>query len=782
MNQSKPGASASAPTMRTLWQRLRPFIRRDLKGRLISASIAALVIAGLSWFGISAFTHLDSADAHALRIELGLEREGAVCASHPGQLATPACSYDDRAQAKVDSDYERDVRIRAAVMHELDLRLEATLTNLDEARDLLDRQAFDFGNGQPAGGDVRLAELLKLPDLSPLHWTGLYVDGHVIERLVDAATFDPLRDESPAATRKLLLRSIEEARKQLEEFQRTVARQRAREAWRVDSESVLHHDATMVEMRVHQDRYAMTLTSRDWFDVSISEELSRSAFHLANQHPTEFTQALLSSGEIWSGGWESPVWTKQHKDTIRYASPISDSTRYRLAGIVFLAIACFVFVVVSPIVTATATAREREAGTLPVLRMTGMSAGELAVAMVVGPNVFAAVLGGSLLLGGLTLLALTLPISALALPLLMLVVLAASTHLTAIGLGDALGQRVNAMVVGGLLGVGIVIPGLLGGVLASFDVAATGLLLGPLPALTASVADISGIDGIGLYLTDELTLTMLGYSLAVQGLLGLVCLNSWRRRVEQGWAPLFRPVEGVVLALASIGCSALTLLDINNHHQAQDFDGLNLLTFLSSAFLLPLLAWLLVASLRRPARAHAVADHIEARSAFLRFQGFLALSTLLVGGTYHMVMNQAGLATEDSEVMWATLAQLLLAAETGVATLLWASRRREGKLRVAFTGGAVVLMQIGAVFGTYGLEVEHVALTNSAAMPMLLNAEVSGYWLAFTVLCWAAGLALIFTALLRRRDEKQAAAQAAAQAEAEAEEEDDGLPGRRLLH
>src|SRR5690606_8493825 len=222
------------------------------------------------------------------------------------------------------------------------------------------------------------------------------------------------------------------------------------------------------------------------------------------------------------------------------------------------------------IVTATATAREREAGTLPVLRMTGMSAGELALALVVGPNVFAAVLGGSLLLGGLVLLATTLPISALMLPLFLLVVLAVATHLTAIGLGDALGQRVNAMVVGGLLGVGILIPGLLGGVLASFDVAATGLLLGPLPALTASVADISGLNGVGLYLSDELTVTMLGYSLAIQSVLGLICLNSWRRRVEQGWAPLFRPIEGVILALASIGCSALTLLDINNHHQAQD--------------------------------------------------------------------------------------------------------------------------------------------------------------------------------------------------------------------
>lgn len=782
MNQTKPGASASAPTVRTLWQRLRPFIRRDLKGRLISASIAALVIAGLSWFGISAFTHLDSADAHRLRVELGLERSDEVCST---RSSMPNCSYDDRAQAKVDSDWNRDVRIRSALLQELDLRIEAAIANLDEARELLERQEFDFGNGRPAGGDVRLTELLDMPDLSPLRWNGLYVDGQVIDQLIDAASYDPMRDESPEATRKLLVRAIEEARLQLLDHRRTVDRQRSREPELQISSTLLDLDATLVDLRVHQDRYAITLTARDWFDASVGESTSRAAFHLANQHPTEFTQALIASSEIWGGGWEAAVWTKQHKPTVRYRSPVTDSTRYRLAGVVFLAIACFVFVVVSPIVTATATAREREAGTLPVLRMTGMSAGELAMAMVVGPNVFAAVLGGSLLLAGLLLLAMTLPISALMLPLFMLVVLAAATHLTAIGLGDALGQRVNAMVVGGLLGVGIVIPGLLGAVLASFDVAATGLLLGPLPALAASVADISGLNGVGLYLTDELTLTMLGYSLAIQALLGLVCLNSWRRRVEQGWAPLFRPIEGVILALASIGCSALTLLDINNHHQAQDFDALNLLTFLSSAFLLPLLAWLLVASLRRPARAHAVADHVEARRAFLRFQGFLALSTLLVGGTYHLVMNQAGLQTENSEIMWATLTQLLLAAETGVATLLWASRRRDGKLRVAFVGGAAVLMQIGAVFGTYGLEVEHVALTNSAASPLLLNAEVSGYWLAFMVLCWAAGLALIFTALLRRRDEKRATEAQAAAARAEAEADDDdfgGMPGRRLIH
>ena len=778
MNETKAGASASAPNVRTLWQRLRPFVRRDLQGRLISASITAIVLAGLAWFGISAFTHLDSADAQALRVELGLERAHAVCGRSDG----PSCSYDDRAQAKIDADWQRDVEIRSAILFELDLRLADGLAKLEAANELLEVQEFDFSNGRPAGGDVRLAELLEMPDLAPMRSSGLYVDGVLLDKLSDAATYDPYRDASPAATKALLISAIAAQEAELRDFQRTVGFQRDREPELDVSAMTLDRDATIIDLQVHEDRYGMSLTARDWFAGNVGEDLSRAAFNLANRHTSEFTQALLANNEIWDGGWQDARWTERYPPTVRYHSPISDSTRYRLAGLAFFAIACFVFVVVSPIVTATATAREREAGTLPVLRMTGMSAGELAMAMVVGPNVFAGVLGGALLFAGTGLLAMTLPVDALLLPMFLLVVLATATHLTAIGLGDALGQRVNAMVVGGLLGVAIVVPGLLGAALAAFDVAATGLLLGPLPAITSSIADISGFNGVGLTLSNELTVTMLGFALASQALLGLICLNSWRRRVEQGWAPLFRPIEGVLLALVSIGSSALTLLDINHHHQAQDFDALNLLTFLSSAFLLPLLAWLLVASLRRPARAHAVADHVEARWAFLRFQGFLAVSALLVGGTYYAVMNQAGLSTDDSEVMWATLSQLLLAAETGVATLLWASRRREGKLRVAFLGGAVVLMQIGAVFGTYGLEVEHVARTNSAAAPLLANAEISGYWLAFMVLCWGAGLALIFTALMRRRDEKRAAAQAEAASVDADVDDDDGMPGRRLLH
>lgn len=779
MNQTK---RAEARTLgQTIWQRLRPFVRRDLKGRLISASIAALVIAGLSWFGLAAFTHLDSSGARDARIELGLEHPMDVCSSHAGM---PNCSFDDRAQEEADKDWARDVRIRSAILFELDLRLAATLDNIEEAQRVLERQEFDFSTGTIAGGDAHLAQLLELPDIAPLRWQTLYANGYALSNLNEAAIYDPMRDENPAATRAVLVAALEQAHAQVLQHQATVERQRSREPEPEVTETLVSRKSQIVDLRVHPDRHTLKLDSMVWFEQGLSDDMSRSAFQLANVHATEFANALNPESAIWAGGWEVVVWTKLHQPTIRYRSPVDDETRYRLAGVLFFIIASFVLVVVSPIVTATATAREREAGTLPVLRMTGMSADELAMAMIVGPNVFALVLGGSLLLTSLVLLSMTVVVTELLLPLGLLAILSAAIHLTAIGLGDALGQRVNAMVVGALLGVGIVFPGLLGAGLASFDVAATGLLLGPLPPLMASILDVSNLNHVGLYLGSELTMTMLAYSVAAQSLLAIVCLASWRRRVEHGWASLFRPLDGVLLAMTSIGCSALTLLDISHHHQAQNFDSLNLLTFLSSVFLLPVLAWLLAASLRRPARAGAVADHLETRRAFLRFQAFVVATATLVGLTYHFVMNDAGLATAESEVMWATLAQLLLAAETAVATLLWASRRREGKLRVAFLGGALVLMQLAAVFGTYGIEVSHVALTNSAAAPLLLDVEVSPYWLGFMIVCWAAGLALIFTALLRRRDDKQAAAAAQEQAQSEAESDDDdfGMPGRRLIH
>jgi hypothetical protein len=242
----------------------------------------------------------------------------------------------------------------------------------------------------------------------------------------------------------------------------------------------------------------------------------------------------------------------------------------------------------------------------------------------------------------------------------------------------------------------------------------------------------------------------------VQLLLGGLCLQSWRRRVEQAWAPLFRPLEGAVLAVASVGCSALAVLDLSERINVQTYDTVNLITFVATAFLMPVLGWLLVSSLVRPARAAAVASVGEVRRAFVRFQLFVVLTAAALAGAYALVLDRTGLGSEESEVMWATITQGLLIAETTVATLLLASRRRDGRHRVLTVGAIVVLMQVAFTVGVYNLEVEHVAMTQASGLPFMLRMEASPYWLAFLVVLWAAGLGLILAALLRERDRARA--------------------------
>src|SRR5690606_38363218 len=247
---------------------------------------------------------------------------------------------------------------------------------------------------------------------------------------------------------------------------------------------------------------------------------------LARHDLDELHEALIDAGaEIWEDGWydERASRTAVLKPMVRYLSPVTTTQQWRLFGVVAFLLAGLMLVVVGPVVTATSTAREREAGTLPVLRMTGLSAGDLALAMAIGPNVFALVAGSGLLLLAIPVLALTASPASLLMPLGLLLTLAAATHLTAIGLGDALGQRVNAMVVGGLLGLGVLAHGLVGGVVAVGDVAAAGLLLGPLAGVVGESVRMSGLPFAGLigpHDPSDMGATMLGYTVVVQTLLG----------------------------------------------------------------------------------------------------------------------------------------------------------------------------------------------------------------------------------------------------------------------
>jgi hypothetical protein len=186
-----------------------------------------------------------------------------------------------------------------------------------------------------------------------------------------------------------------------------------------------------------------------------------------------------------------------------------------------------------------------------------------------------------------------------------------------------------------------------------------------------------------------------------------------------------------------------------------------------------------VSSLVRPARAAAVASCGEVRRAFGRFQAFVVLTAIALAGAYSMVLQRSGLGSEKSEIMWATIAQGLLVAETAVAALLLASRRREGRHRVLIIGALVVLLQLAFTAGVYNLEVEHVALTQSAGTPLLVGMEASPYWISFLVVLWAAGLGLVLAALLRERDRGKT--EAAASDEPDGEDAEGEEP-QRWLH
>ncbi len=815
-------------------QRLRPFLRRDLRARLISAVVAVSVLFGLTWLGVSALGKIDSQEAHNLRVELGLESSDAVCGGSSG----PACSYNDREQARVDRSFGYDRSLRVAVVDELSARVGLALDRLDEASALVESAKSSASTGVLEGDTVALkvALIQSVVDLRPAPVASVEARRarllwplQVLEECQDrdferggwlgcSQTSDKWRQGGVAPTmRTALLKQLELERITLTNLDDLLGALRDREGLADESTDVVSRAEVTGNVlpdgpigadysaRLEVAAWlavrppAAALQGWDLFDADADAELMSSSVHhaaaasglsgvdnrLANaafSHPEDLREMLFEPGATrWLGAWtdaEAP-YTAVVKPTERYRSPITGGQQWQIIGTLLFLLSSVMLVVVGPVVTATTTAREREAGTLPVLRMTGMSAGDLILAMTVGPNVFALIAGGGLLALAVPMLLLTAGPSALALPLAAVLVLSAATHLTAIGLGDALGQRVNAMVVGGLLAMGLLGPGLVGAVMVIGDMAATGFLLGPLPITLATGVSLSGMPFAAHVATggsSGMGVTIAGYALMIQAMLGLMCLLSWRRRVEQAWAPLFRPFEGALLALASVGCSALSVLDLSERIDVQSYDDVNLITFVALGFLMPVLGWLLVTSLVRPARASAVAGVGEVRRGFLRFQVFVGLTAVALAGAYALVLERTGLASEESEVMWATIAQGLLIAESVVATLLWASRRRESRHRILMLGASIVLLQVAASVGVYNLEVEHVALTQSPANPFLLGMNASAYWTAFLVLLWAAGLGLILAAVLRERDRAQ-------------EESDDALldddapdAGSRWLH
>src|SRR5687768_9878741 len=140
MANQDPRPTPPRPPTRSLSQRLRPFLRRDLRSRTASALVAATLISGLTWLGTSALTRMDSPAAQDVRVAVGLEDAWAVC--NGPQM--PRCSFDDREQAVVDREFAAQQRVRIAVLTKLRARVDQAVGNLDRAETILKREAVDL--------------------------------------------------------------------------------------------------------------------------------------------------------------------------------------------------------------------------------------------------------------------------------------------------------------------------------------------------------------------------------------------------------------------------------------------------------------------------------------------------------------------------------------------------------------------------------------------------------------------------------------------------------------
>lgn len=721
----------------SLFQGLRPFLRREWRTRLVTALVAVFVLTGLTGLGVMALTRLDTREAHALRVDLGLEHPYAVCGA-PG--ASP-CTYDDRVQAEHDRELAWARSLRSAILTELHDRIVFSQAELAAAQVPQGHASWPSSSDDAASWATLSSAVV---DLRPAPVPSVEARRRSLRH-----AFDRSRAESSMAA---LDQAIGFERRMLDGVMDDLHTLAARDGLRLDGPR-----ATRVSLEgsaVAEEPWS------DWLPARGSlPELAR----LARTNPAELGDMVTRrSAARWADGWTTAGATGEPLDPppARYRSPMAFTQRAALLGSVWLGLGACFLLVVGPVVTATQTAREGEAGTLPVLRMTGRTARELAAAMVLGPNLLAHAVG-------VTLVALSLPFcvvggtaSAWMTATTLLLVTSITTHVFAVGWADALGRRMSAMFVGGITTILLVVPGILGTLMLVRDIAATGLLLGPLPAVFTATLTTSGLPlPIDVVEGGSSThgATMLAYVLLAQGVVAWAFLQSWKRRVERPWAPLFRTSEALLLTLACLGCTALALVDLSERVHAQSHRDVNVVTALACGFMLPVLAGLFTTSLARPARDGAVVALREARRAFWRYQGFLLAAASTLGIAYIVALHHAGLHTGPSEPMVATLAQVLLVAECVAATLLWGAQCTGARRSRIFVFGATLLvLELGTIAAMYAREVEHVMLRQGLADPFSLALEASPSMLAFLVLLWAAGFGLILAALLRERDHAEA--------------------------
>lgn len=764
-----PGFFAPLVAAMARWMRtIGPFVRRDgARTRAVILVLSVLGLAGSTWLAASAGAGDDHWSA-SLRASLGMESE---------RGDNPELAYsEDMLELRTD-DYRRRRSARLAVLSELAVRdaynhgrlpgwrtvdapppsaaARVTLPALQQPPVRLsfdDRHAAhtianlarrEFSDAPPSTLDLAASDRRKALD-------SLDLDGHFFSRgqNPDATLWSWIDDGGEAPIANALV-------------------------------EVLRYDPSIVEAVLNQ--------SREW--------VAEDAPNMAPRARSKFV-AIPGQAELYTTVAALPMQAPPE----RYENPAPVRGFATIFAGLAGWLALLAWTIVAPAVTAYRVASEREVGTLPNLRMTGMSSRALALAIAIGGNAPALAVGGLFATLCVVLTALLgAPLAALQIACALAAGLAAGL---AIGLmaGATLGRRFNPSVIASTL-AGL---SFMGGVTAW--TAATQHVYAPF-ALGPAAIGISGFWTSALapmlahhWGTTAHAAPALGYLLPfVLSFVAVhLALKLWERRLEQpDCVPWTRPQAALAVGAVALAWFAVLEEVLRADHHLSRGDVLGIVAcagILAALFIPPAMIW----STPRAPRPHAVPPHGQLARArtWGRRLAFACLGVLLARLVY-----AAGWAPWASKFAGAGAASLLTAV--GCALLLGtqliltiefalalATLRMQRPSKPAWVWAAGLPVLFGNIVLT-GLSVDIAARASTDAplafVPFLsqltkIGASESFTWTAVMVLVWIATVSVFFFVLARRPADSDEAVTVTEDPEGEDEDDRWGDPDERILH
>jgi hypothetical protein len=726
-----------------LWRRIAPFARKDLRTSVRSAATGLFVVLAL-FVSIAMSLGMSSASTAArLRFDLGIEARPTPHAMRftADEHATAQRAHQELAEA------------RRAVLDDLRLRIDYAVTASTHR-----------------GGDAPRVEMLT-PSLE-------------VPALTTAATHDaygthaalaPLKREPGATSPFGQARQTLLALMKRESFPPAIAAAGIERATLTEQLRRSDSSCELVDGPCRRildwieagegapaSPLLADLTRGDW--ASLYQALTRADAWYDDCHP--LGEMHVEASVLDTATSQAPMALSDlplPPAPWRYTNPAPvRSFLFFFGGLCWMA-AWLLLTVATPAAATYRTATEREMGTFPNLRMTGLSSRELAAAIAVASNLVP-------LVGGL----LSLAFSALAwtcigfggfvgatIPGLGCGLLVGLSM--ALVLGQSYGRRKNPS----MLAVAVGSLSLLGGVAGLIGLGtstASWSMFGPgamgLGGILTSGLPLHLSQGDGLTVTSTATVAVSLFMVTAAG--GAVWLSQrvWARKLENNDAHTLTRAEALgVVVTATLGC----LLWLLEHGARWDWslEDWGLAVFFVDLCLVLVIASVALASTRRPALAGVRPSAEAVRRSFGWGTGIAAIVSAVSVITVVVIpgaddLPQALVSGASTRLLAPPLVQAALTCEVILAVILLRARTSQSVLRTMITGmflaggNALLTLFTVALVGANTASPALAALPFVAQPATMIQEGIAPIWVGLVVLLWLASAAALLLVLSGR--------------------------------